>query len=246
VSPEPAARFHRALISDLDEPVQRFFTHAIRDGAALGYGVCLTMTGRIKVGAWLPFTAEQTVDGRSFGWHARVGWGPITPLRVTDRYADGAGRTEGRLLGRLVLFHADDANTTRSAAARAALESVVFAPTSVLPQSGVVWRADSDDVIVGRFDLAPEHPEVRARIDDGGALMTVSALRWGNAGEKSFGYIPCGCEVHAERRFGDLLIPSRVSVGWWFDTPRYAPFFTADVKRAGTGRDARARPGLQR
>jgi hypothetical protein len=147
--------FDRSLGSDLDEPVQRFFTHAIRDGAALGDGVRLTMTGRIKVGAWLPFRAEQTVDGRSFGWRARVGWGPVTPLRVVDRYADGAGVTEGRLLGRLTLFHSDDLNVTRSGATRAALESVVFAPSSVLPDRGVTWWADGADSIVGRFELPP-------------------------------------------------------------------------------------------
>jgi hypothetical protein len=228
----PLQRFDRSLVSDLDEPVQRFFTHAIRDGGPLGCGVRLSMSGRIKVGAWLPFTAEQTADGRSFAWRARVGWGPITPLPVVDRYADGAGVTEGRLLGRLRLFHADDLNTTRSAATRAALESVVFAPPSVLPARGVTWRADTEDVIVARFDLSPEHPEVHARIDARGALITVSALRWGNAGEPAFRYIPCGCKVHAARRFGDLLIPSSVTVGWWFDTPRYAPFFEADIDRS--------------
>jgi hypothetical protein len=229
VSPEPAARFQPSLVSDLDEPVQRFFTHAIRDGAALGGGVSLRMTGRIKVGAWLPFTAEQTVDGRSFAWRARAGWGPITPLRVLDRYADGGGSTDGRLLGRLTLFHADDADTARSGAARAALESVAFAPIGVLPQRGVAWRAESEDLIVGRFDLPPEHPEVHARIDAHGALVTVSALRWGSTGDRTFDYIPCGCEVRAERRFGDLLIPSRLRVGWWFGTPRYAPFFKAHI-----------------
>jgi hypothetical protein len=222
-------RFDRSLVSDLDEPVQRFFTHAIRDGAALGGGVRLRMTGRIKVGAWLPFSAEQTADGRSFAWRARVGWGPITPLRVVDRYADGAGVTEGRLLGRLTLFHADDLNTTRSAATRAALESVVFAPPSVLPSGGVAWSAETEDLIVGRFELSPEQPEVHARIDERGALVTVSALRWGNAGEQTFRYIPCGCEVQADRRFGDLLVPSSLTVGWWFDTPRYAPFFKAHI-----------------
>jgi hypothetical protein len=113
-------RFDRSLVSDLDEPVQRFFTHAIRDGAALSGGVRVRMAGRIKVGTWLPFTAEQTADGRS----------------------------------------------------------------------------------------------------------------WGNAGEQTFRYIPCGCDVHAERRFGDLLVPSRLTVGWWFDTPRYAPFFTAHINHS--------------
>ena len=140
---------------------------------------------------------------------------------------------------------AEDANTARSAAGRAALESVVFAPSMVLPGRGVSWRAKGEDAIVGRFDLPPERPDVWARIDEHGR-RSVRALRWGNPARGAFGYIACGCEVHAERRFGGLMIPSRISVGWWFDTPRYAPFFTADVKRAGTGRDAQARPGLQR
>jgi hypothetical protein len=52
------------------------------------------------------------------------------------------------------------------------------------------------------------------------------------AGRGAFGYIACGCEVHAARRFGGLVIPSRISVGWWFDSPRHAPFFRARVDSA--------------
>ena len=64
----------------------------------------MAMSGRIKVGVWLPFSAEQTVDGRSFTWRARVGRGRLAPLRVTDRYAEAIGSTDGRLLGRVTLF----------------------------------------------------------------------------------------------------------------------------------------------
>ena len=172
------------------------------------------MRGRIKVGVWLPFSAVQTVDGRSFAWQAQVGRWPLHPLRVTDGYADAIGRTEGRLLGHLKLFGAEDFDTARSAATRTAIESVVFAPPSVLPDRGVTWRAETEHVIVARFDLPPEHPEVRLCIDDHGAQRTVSALRWGNAGEETFRYIPFGGELHAERRFGDLVLPSSASVGW--------------------------------
>ena len=228
-TPVPTRRFSSDMLAGLDEPVRRYFKHAIGDGAALPNGVRMAMSGRIKVGLWLPFTAEQTVDGRSFRWRARIGRGPLTPLRVTDQYADAVGSTEGRLLGRVTLFHAEDADTARSAATRAAIESVVFAPPSVLPDRGVTWRAETESEIVARFDLPPEQPEVRVRIDEQGAIRTVTALRWGNAGEKTFQYIPFGGEIHAERRFGDLLLPSRASVGWWFDTPRYAPFFHADI-----------------
>jgi hypothetical protein len=252
-APAPLRRFTADMLAGLDDPVRRYFTHAIRDGSPLPHGVRMAMSGRIKVGLWLPFAAEQTVDGRSFTWRARVGRGPLTPLRVTDRYADATGSTEGRLLGRVTLFHADDANTARSAATRAAIESVVFAPPSVLPDRGVAWRAESDDVIVARFDLPPERPEVRVRIDDHGAMRSVSALRWGDAGERTFGYLPFGGDVHAERRFGDLVLPSALRVGWWFDTPRYAPFFQAEIgavrplqaaDRIPPGRRSCMRPGI--
>ena len=137
------------------------------------------------------------------------------------------------MLGRVTLFHVEDVNTAHSAATRAAIESVVFAPPSVLPGRGVDWRAESETVIVARFDLPPERPEVRVCIDGHGAIRTVSALRWGNAGEKAFQYIPFGGVMHAEARFGDFMLASSASVGWWFGTPRYAPFFRADIS-AGT------------
>jgi hypothetical protein len=107
----------------------------------------------------------------------------------------------------------------------------VFAPPSVLPHRGVTWWADTSESIVGRFGIPPEHPEVHARIDRRGALMTVSALRWGNAQEEAFRYLWCGCEVHAEQRFRDPMIASSLTVGWRFGTPRYAPFFEAEIDR---------------
>jgi hypothetical protein len=49
----------------LDEPVRRYLEHALAAGATPGAGSRLTMSGRIKAGAWLPFTAIEELDGRS-------------------------------------------------------------------------------------------------------------------------------------------------------------------------------------
>jgi hypothetical protein len=214
----------------LEAPVRRYFEHALHGQALVARGVRLAMKGRIKVGAWLPFSATQEIDGLSFTWRARVAAGWLT---VTDRFAVGRGSTEGRLFGRRRVFGAEGEDVSRSAAGRAALESI-FAPMSLLPERGVAWRAEDDDLIVARLDIPPERPELRIRIDRDGALGGVTALRWGNAGQKEYGYIPCGCEVHAERRFGDVVVPSRVTVGWWFGTSRYAPFFEADIETLTT------------
>jgi hypothetical protein len=212
----------------LDEPVRRYLEHALGGGAAPGAGSRLTMQGRIKAGAWLPFTAIEELDGRSFSWRARVGRGRLAPLTVVDRFGDGAGWTEGRLFGRARVFAAAGQDTSRSAAGRAALEAI-WAPAALLPERGVRWRADSDDEIVASFDVPPERPEVHLRIDERGAVLRASALRWGDAGSGAFGYIPCGCEVAGERRFGAVTVPSEVTVGWWFGTPRWAPFFRASI-----------------
>ena len=220
-------RFDPDALAGLDEPVRRYLTHAIRPGAAIPAGIRLTMAGRIKVGRWLSFTAEQEFHaGHAFTWRARAGWGPLKPLRVVDAYRDGAGSMDGTLLGRIRFLHAGGEDTARSAAGRAAAESL-WAPHTLLPGPGVEWRAESEHRIVARLDVPPEYPDVAFRIDPAGALCGVSLLRW-----RDTGYVPFGGDVHAERRFGDLVLPSRVTVGWWYGTPRYTPFFEATVLSA--------------
>ena len=222
--------FDPVQLGTQDEPVRRFFGHAIAAGASLAPAVRLRMKGRVKADLWLPFAAEEEIDGRSFDWRARVGLGPLTVLRIEDRFARGVGSSEGLVFGRAQLFASADEDTARSGAGRAALESVAFAPVSVLPERGVAWRAESDELLVARFDLPPERPEVEVRIDANGAVRSLSASRWGPTEDESgYEYIPCGCHVHDERRFGELTIPSRLTVSWRFGTPRERPFFKTEI-----------------
>jgi hypothetical protein len=112
-------RFEPGLVSELDDPVRRYFTHALAPGAKLGDGVRLTMEGRIKAGAWRPFEAEWQGDGRSFEWRARAGR-PFHPLWVVDHCAKGDRGMDVRLFGRIRLVHARGDDATRSVAGRAA------------------------------------------------------------------------------------------------------------------------------
>jgi hypothetical protein len=227
--PESAQRFRPASLAILEEPVRRYFTHAVCDGAPLAARIQLTMVGRIKLGpVWLTFTAQQEFDGHEFAWKARAGLGPFKLLHVVDQYSTGAGSIDGRIFGRFSFLHADDENTTRAAAARGAVESI-WVPASLLPDEGVTWRVENRNLIVSSFDVPPERPEVRLLIDDVGAVRSVSVMRWGNVDQDDYGYIPFGGHVSADRRFGDFVLPSRVSVGWWFGTRRFAPFFQAEI-----------------
>ena len=232
---------------ELDEPVRRYLGHAIGEGAALRDRARLRMTGRIKVGPWLAFDAEQDFSGHGFTWRARAGLGRFKPLHVVDSYADAAGSVEGRLLGRVRFMHADGADVTRSAAGRAAVESI-WVPATLLPDRDVRWRTETDEVIVASFAVPPERPDVRLHIDERGAVRSVSTMRWGDVGAgQRFGYVPFGGHVRAERRFDDLVLPSAVSVGWWFGTPRFSPFFEATILDVTSpDRDAEDEPGSVR
>ncbi|MGN6168056.1 MAG: DUF6544 family protein [Solirubrobacteraceae bacterium] len=212
----------------LPEPVRRYLAHAVRSGETGAPGVRLTMSGRIKVGIWLPFSATQRCDGKSFLWRASVGLGPLRPLVVTDRYEGGEGSMGGKLLGRWVLFEQTDLNVVRSAAGRAALEAV-FAPRALLRGRSYAWRAEGDDHIVASTDNPPEHVEVHFRIGPDGRVLNIVAQRWGEVTKGTFAYLPFGADIHEERRFGDLVIPSRVTAGWNYGTEKYNPFFNATI-----------------
>jgi hypothetical protein len=98
VTPGDASdRFDAAVLAGLDEPVRRYFTHALTDGAPLARRARLRLGGAIKVGVWLRFDSVWEGDGRGFSWRATCGPGPLRLLRVHDQFADGVGIMDIRL-----------------------------------------------------------------------------------------------------------------------------------------------------
>lgn len=227
-------RFDPTSVAHLDEPVRRYLTHAIREGAPLARPIHMKMDGHIRLRRWRRFSAQENGDGRSYRWDARLRAGPVTVLEVVDSFGAGQADTYGMLFGVMMLFHAGDENTTRSAAARAALETA-WCPTALLPEHGVSWRAESDERIVAAFEVPPESVELTLEIGQAGELKSVVLPRWSNAGREDWGYVPCGVTPHAERDFGHLVVPSELTVEWWFGTPRSRPYFKARVNELSVG-----------
>ena len=63
------------VLAGLDEPVRRYFMHALTDGAPLSRGARLRLGGTIKVGVWLRFDSVWEGNGRGFSWRAICGRG---------------------------------------------------------------------------------------------------------------------------------------------------------------------------
>jgi len=226
-------RFDSALLDRLDEPVQRYFGHALACGAPLEPGVRLKLSGQIRVGVWLRFTSIWTGDGQAFSWRATAGPGRLRLLSVHDQFASGAGSMDIRLRTPLAslpsprFLHAENTDTTRSGAGRAALEAL-WTPAALLPARGVSWHAESEHRIVANWDVPPERPELKIDIAADGAVRSWWAQRWR---DRSSGYVPFGAIVHGEQTFGPLTVPSRLTAGWGYGTALWTPFFRCEVER---------------
>jgi hypothetical protein len=221
-------RFHPELVATAPEPVRRYFTAAVAPGTQLASGALLTMRGRIKIGRWLPFRARQVLVPRhGTVWSARVA-GVIVG---SDRYASGAGGMDWKLPGLLRVVRAEGPDVSRSAAERAAGESL-WAPTALLPGPDVRWRAVDDQRVSVEVAVDDHRVTLHHELDEGGRPRTSRFDRWGDPdGTKTWGLRPFGVEVTDHRTFAGVTIPAQGRAGWHFGTDRWedGAFFEFEI-----------------
>jgi len=225
--------FQSSQLSGLPEAARRYLEHAIAPGVLLVSAVRLRMHGEIKLGRWLPFTAEQVIDwGHAMIWSATVRMNGM-PVRGFDRLVDGEGAMRWKLFGIIPIMTASGPDITRSAAGRVMAESVWL--PSVLCGGDVAWTAQDSLHPHAWLTVQGETGELAITIDDTGALKTVNLPRWGNPGESGFHYVDFGGVAEEERRFGGYTIPARLRVGWYVGTDRDEPdgeFFRVTIDDA--------------
>ena len=136
--PPVAGSLGEGELQGLPDPVCRYLRASIAAGTPLARSARLGMHGAVKLGRWwIPFRARQVyAPHHGLVWTARAG-GVIAGF---DRYADGQGAMQWKLLGLIRLLHAQGPDLSRSAAGRAAAEAV-WVPTALLPRFGVTGEA---------------------------------------------------------------------------------------------------------
>jgi hypothetical protein len=206
--------FPADLVAGLPGAARRYLAHAIAPATPLASAVRLRMHGEIKLGGWLPFTAEQVIHWpRGMIWKAAVRKGRLT-IRGFDRLVDGQGVMRWKLFGMIPVMSAAGPDITRSGAGRVMAESVWLPSALCRPQ--VSWQDAR-----ARLVVAGEAAELTLTLDDKGALRSISLPRWGNPEGKEFRYLDFGGVVEEERCFGGYTIPSRIRAGYYFGSARF-------------------------
>jgi hypothetical protein len=215
--PEPA-RFSAAELQGLPEPVQRHLEQAITPGTALATSARLRMRGHIKVGRWLPFHAHQLLNPHhGFVWTARA----AGIIAGSDRYLDGVGGLDWKLLGLLTVAHAEGPDVSRSTAGRAGAEAI-WLPTALLPRFGVRWAVRSGDQVTAGFRVGDTPLELQLRLDAAGRIASLVFDRWGDPDNRgAFAWHRFGGEFAGYRSFQGLTIPSQGRLGWFYGQDRW-------------------------
>jgi len=229
--PDGPFRFAPDTAADLPEPARRRIRHAIAPGARLAASVQLTMRGRIRLGAWRPFTATQILAPDGFVWSATARIAGL-PVSGFDRWSAGSGQMRWRLAGLVPVLSATGPDVSRSAAGRLAAELTALLPTAY---AGARWADGPDpDTAVATWRIDGQDEHVRLRVDPDGGLREIGMQRWGNPGGAAFARYPFGVAVGAERVFDGVRIPTRLRAGWWWGTARQTEgeFFSAEITGA--------------
>lgn len=210
--------FRLDALHDTPAPAAAHLTHAIRPGARLPRTVRLTMHGHIKLGVWIPFAAEETIDSdRGFEWSARVAGGLFAGR---DELRERVAASRFRLFGRIPVVTQSGPDTWQSALGRFFAEQAAWMPGSLLPGNGTHWHIDSAGRPVAMIPHAGRYWRVTLSVDVDGRLRDVSTIRWGRDAGR-YGWIPFGMVATEERTFGDFTVPAAGRAGWWYGTPRW-------------------------
>jgi hypothetical protein len=234
--------FNPKSITHLPEIARRYLEHAVIPGAKLASAVRFWMQGEIKLEhKWHHFTAEEVVCwDRGMIWQAKT-WVNGLPIsgadsrteRLRQRVVDGVGHSQWKTFGLVSVVNETGADVTRSAIGRMQSESICL--PSVLCHPDIIWTEIDATHVKANFTALGEQAELLLGVNRFGGLESLKFLRWGNPEGGEHHYVDFGGVAAADVKFGDYTIPTRLNMGWFFESERFeseGEFFRCTIDKA--------------
>ncbi len=165
--------------SELPPPVIRYFRHVLADGQKLIKTARMRQSGVLRTSAtnerWSAFTARQLIvpSATGFIWNAKVEMPFATHVRVLDSYITGIGSGRVSLLSAFAIASESGVPELNSGALHRYLAESVWFPTTLLPQSGVIWSPINDNSAIATITDRSTTVSLEFRFNEVGEVISI-------------------------------------------------------------------------
>lgn len=209
--------------SELPPPVSRYFKHVLVDGQKLIRTARIRQSGVLRTSAmntkWSAFTAQQLIVTAltSFIWNAKVEMPFATHVRVLDSYAMGVGSGRVSLFSAFAIASESGLRELNLGALHRYLAESVWFPTTLLPQSGVIWSPINDHSAMATITDRGITVSLEFQFNKIGEVIGIySPGRFGNF-DGGYKQVPWEGHFRDYQIRSGMRIPLYGEVGWYVD-----------------------------
>ena len=210
--PLPTDPITESDLASLPAPVQRWLRWSGVVGQPRASTIRLQQTGWIEPDAdWMPFTAVQhyTVDPPGFLWSVEMQMFPLITITGRDRYQNGEGSIEMRLLSLIPVASKTGGDLDQGAALRY-LNEIMWFPTAALSPF-ISWSPLDDRSALATLSYAGMTVSATFVFNDEGKIVTMTADRFNDdRGE----ILPWSTPLEAYGEFSGIRVPTRGTGVW--------------------------------
>ena len=202
-------RFGYDQISDLPEPVQRYFKHVLKEGQPYISYVRLTHDGFFKPDQkkdWVEIEGEQyfTSENPGFIWKART-----SLFTVRDMYISGKGRIIVSLFSLFKIVNGEGPNYNQGELLRWLGEGVWF-PTNLLPNEYLKWTSIDSESAGLTFNYNGLSLFYKVSFNEKGEITQLETERYMGE-ERLENWIG---RVSDYKEINGILIPTKIEAIW--------------------------------
>jgi hypothetical protein len=180
----PPAIITDAALADLPEPVRRWLRYSQVVGTACPGAVRLKQVGQFRLAedkGWMPYTAAQyyTTDPPGYIWIARFQMAPLLSVTGRDRYMDGEGSIDMRLLSLVPVANKRGGGLNQGALLRYLNETMWF-PAAACSRY-ITWDEVDGASARATMSYAGVTASATFMFDEQGRLTNMMAQRYNDA-----------------------------------------------------------------
>jgi len=219
--------FQLKQLTDLPEPVKRYFNHVLRNGQPYISFARIKHTGQFKTGfdkGWININGEQyaTTEMPGFIWK-----GTTSMFIARDMYINGHGRLVVSLFSLYNILDAKGEKYDQGELLRWLGESVLY-PTNFLPGEGLEWFPVDDTTAKLTFTYKGLSLFFKITFNDAGEITEMETKRYMDEKNLETWVI----RLSDYKELNNVFIPTELEVLWRLDKGdfSYAKFNISDIE----------------